>query len=64
MIEHNESNSECIVFFVSLQLAHPILESLKTTDKEWVVNLMYAFNSGNIAKFEDLKKAWVTQVRL
>lgn len=42
-------------------LAHPILESLKGTDKEWLVNLLYAFNSGNIAKFEELKKSWAAQ---
>lgn len=42
-------------------LAHPILESLKGTEREWLVNLLYAFNSGNIAKFDDLKKSWVTQ---
>ncbi|KAJ8315045.1 hypothetical protein KUTeg_007196 [Tegillarca granosa] len=43
------------------KLAHPILESLKGTDKDWLVDLLYAFNSGNIAKFEDLKKKWATQ---
>ncbi len=44
------------------QLAHPVLESLKGTDKDWLVALLYAFNSGNIAKFEELKKGWATQV--
>jgi len=42
-------------------LAHPILDSLKNTEKQWVVDLMYAFNSGNITKFDELKKSWVTQ---
>ncbi|KAL3883921.1 hypothetical protein ACJMK2_030147 [Sinanodonta woodiana] len=42
-------------------LAHPILESLKNTDKEWLVHLLYAFNSGNITKFDELKKQWSTQ---
>ena len=51
------------MIFIMFQLAHPILESLKGTDKEWLVNLMYAFNSGNISKFDDLKKSWSTQVR-
>ena len=51
------------MFGFLFQLAHPILESLKGTDKEWLVNLMYAFNSGNISKFDDLKKSWGTQVR-
>lgn len=39
-------------------LAHPILDSLKNTEKEWVITLLYAFNSGNISKFDDLKKNW------
>nr|KAG5694100.1 hypothetical protein BaRGS_033719 [Batillaria attramentaria] len=42
-------------------LAHDILLSLKNTDKEWLVDLLYAFNSGNIAKFDELKKFWGTQ---
>lgn len=42
-------------------LAHPILESLTNTDKDWVVKLMYAFNSGNISKFDDLRKHWQKQ---
>lgn len=45
-----------------LQLAHKILESLKGTEREWLVNLLYAFNSGNINKFDDLKKFWGQQV--
>lgn len=42
-------------------LAHDVLLSLKGTDKEWLVDLLYAFNSGNISKFEELKKFWATQ---
>lgn len=42
-------------------LAHDILLSLKNSDKEWLVELLYAFNSGNISKFEDLKKFWTQQ---
>lgn len=34
----------------SLQLAHPILESLKDTENAWVVDLLKAFNSGDIKK--------------
>jgi 26S proteasome regulatory subunit N9 len=29
---------------------HPILESLKGTENEWLVELLKAFNSGNITK--------------
>ncbi|KAK6194798.1 hypothetical protein SNE40_000353 [Patella caerulea] len=42
-------------------LAHPILENLKKSERAWLVDLMYAFNSGNIAKFDDLKKQWQGQ---
>ena len=28
------------------QLAHPILDCLRGGEKEWLVNLLYAFNSG------------------
>ncbi|XP_052708231.1 26S proteasome non-ATPase regulatory subunit 13-like [Crassostrea angulata] len=42
-------------------LAHPILESLKSTDKAWLTELLYTFNSGNIPKFDELKKIWATQ---
>ena len=33
-------------------LAHPILDAVKQTDKQWIVDLLYAFNSGDIPKFE------------
>ncbi|KAF8789120.1 26S proteasome non-ATPase regulatory subunit like protein [Argiope bruennichi] len=45
-------------------LAHPILNSLKGTSKEWVVDLLYTFNSGNLGKYEDLRKLWSTQADL
>jgi len=34
-------------------LAHPILDAVRNTDKQWIVDLLYAFNSGDIAKFND-----------
>ena len=34
------------VGILPLQLAHPILNSLKDTDKQWLVDLLYAFNAG------------------
>ena len=36
------------IFFclISFQLAHPILESLKGTQHGWLIELLYAFNSG------------------
>ncbi|XP_057657286.1 26S proteasome non-ATPase regulatory subunit 13 [Diorhabda carinulata] len=39
-------------------LAHPVLESLKSTENAWLVELLYAFNSGNINKFEAMKPQW------
>ena len=38
-----------------------MLESLKGTDKNWLVDLLYAFNSGNLAKFDALKSKWSAQ---
>ncbi|KAK3830169.1 MAG: hypothetical protein JOS17DRAFT_747165 [Linnemannia elongata] len=35
-------------------LMHPILESLVGTEREWLKNLLFAFNSGDIGKFEAL----------
>ncbi|KAJ2706311.1 26S proteasome regulatory subunit [Coemansia sp. IMI 203386] len=35
-------------------LSHQILDSLRGTEHEWMVELLLAFNSGNIGKFESL----------
>ncbi|KAF9918736.1 26S proteasome regulatory subunit [Lobosporangium transversale] len=35
-------------------LMHPVLESLVGTEREWLKNLLFAFNSGDIGKFEAL----------
>lgn len=43
-------------------LAHPVLESLKTSpDIMWLIELLFAFNSGNITKFEQLTQFWKNQ---
>lgn len=39
-------------------LAHPILESLKRYDTVWLIQLLYAFNAGDITKFESMKTKW------
>lgn len=39
-------------------LAHAILDSLSGTENEWLVELLQAFNSGDIEKFEVMKKHW------
>lgn len=44
-----------MIFF---QLAHPVLESLKNSPRAWLTELLYAFNSGDIGKFEALKTQW------
>jgi len=41
-------------------LAHPILNTLKTTPNAWLVELLFAFNTGDIAKFEKMKPQWET----
>lgn len=33
-------------------LAHPVLESLRNSERRWLVDLLLAFNSGNMAQFE------------
>ncbi|KAI4898521.1 hypothetical protein NFI96_013745 [Prochilodus magdalenae] len=42
-------------------LMHPVLESLRNTDKQWLIDTLYAFNSGNVVKFQALKSAWGQQ---
>jgi len=42
-------------------LAHKILESLQGTDNAWLTELLFAFNSGDVAKFRQLKPKWATQ---
>jgi 26S proteasome regulatory subunit N9 len=45
-------------------LAHPVLETLKSTDKAWLVDLLYAFNTGGIVRFEQMKPQWMNIVDL
>ncbi|XP_076819396.1 26S proteasome non-ATPase regulatory subunit 13-like [Clavelina lepadiformis] len=42
-------------------LQHPILDSLKGTNKQWLIDLLFAFNSGNIEKMDALKGYWSAQ---
>ncbi|XP_076242529.1 regulatory particle non-ATPase 9 [Calliopsis andreniformis] len=39
-------------------LAHPVLQSLKNTTNAWLIDLLQAFNAGNIAALEGLKPQW------
>ncbi len=47
---------------LSLQLMHPVLETLRNTDKQWLIDTLYAFNGGNVEKFQGFKSAWGQQV--
>lgn len=40
----------------------PVLESLRGTDRQWLIDTLYAFNSGNVEQFQTLKAAWGQQV--
>ncbi|KAK6472656.1 26S proteasome non-ATPase regulatory subunit 13-like [Huso huso] len=42
-------------------LMHPVLESLRSTDKQWLIDTLYAFNSGNVETFQSFKTAWGQQ---
>lgn len=46
------------IYNIGELLAHPILESLKGTENQWLVELLQAFNTGNIIKFEQMKPQW------
>uniref|UniRef100_A0A7N9IA48 Proteasome 26S subunit, non-ATPase 13 n=1 Tax=Macaca fascicularis TaxID=9541 RepID=A0A7N9IA48_MACFA len=52
------------VFNFGELLMHPVLESLRNTDRQWLIDTLYAFNSGNVERFQTLKTAWGQQVWL
>ena len=41
---------------------HPILESLNGTQDQWLVDLLFAFNRGDLEKFDNVKTLWTQQV--
>jgi len=43
-------------------LAHPVLKSLQGTHREWLVHFLYAFNSGDIQQFENMKISHKTEI--
>jgi len=45
-------------------LAHPILDDLKGTEKDWIVKVLLAFNSGDVRKFSAMKSQWANQADL
>ena len=48
----------------SIQLAHPVLESLKDQDESWLVELLFIMNAGDIAGFHKLRSKWSSQADL
>ncbi|KAJ8687443.1 hypothetical protein QAD02_023237 [Eretmocerus hayati] len=46
------------VYNIGELLAHPVLESLKGTPNSWLIDLLQAFNAGDIAALEKLKPQW------
>lgn len=42
-------------------LAHDVLKALEGTDEHWLIDLLLAFNTGNIEKFRQLESKWKTQ---
>lgn len=40
------------------QLAHPILKSLESTPEKWLVEILFAFNSGDMKKFHSMEPQW------
>jgi 26S proteasome regulatory subunit N9 len=42
-------------------LAHPILDSLRNTDKQWLVDLLLAFNTGDLMRMKGLEGSWKLQ---
>jgi len=45
-------------------LQHPILGSLNGTRDQWLVELLFAFNRGDLDKFEQLRPQWTQQADL
>jgi len=45
-------------------LAHEVLQSLKGTEHAWLIDLLLAFNCGDVAKFRALKPQWTKQTDL
>lgn len=46
------------IYNIGELLTHPIIESLKGTDNEWLISLLNAFNNGDLNKFEQMKPQW------
>lgn len=49
------------VFNFGELLAHPVVKYLKNPNDEWLLNLLCAFNQGDVAQFNALKESWGKQ---
>lgn len=52
------------VFNFGELLAHKVLESLKGTENAWLIDLLFVFNCGDVAKFRAMKSQWSSQADL
>jgi len=52
------------VFNFGELLAHKVLQSLKGTENAWLIDLLFVFNSGDVAKFRAMKAQWSSQADL
>jgi 26S proteasome regulatory subunit N9 len=59
--QHKSVSLLLVYLLFLLQLAHSVLESLKTQEQKWLVDLLFVMNSGDIAGFHQLKPKWSTQ---
>uniref|UniRef100_A0AC34RQ47 26S proteasome non-ATPase regulatory subunit 13 n=2 Tax=Panagrolaimus sp. JU765 TaxID=591449 RepID=A0AC34RQ47_9BILA len=39
-------------------LAHPILNALKGTNEQWLIDVLFSFNSGDLKKFREYEAKW------
>ncbi|CAI8044721.1 26S proteasome non-ATPase regulatory subunit 13 [Geodia barretti] len=42
-------------------LSHPVMDSLRGTERTWMAKLLKAFNAGDLCQFEDLRPFWEQQ---
>jgi 26S proteasome regulatory subunit N9 len=42
-------------------LQHPVLDALKNTREQWLIDLLQAFNIGDVDQYESLKSIWQAQ---
>jgi len=43
-------------------LEHPLIESLQGTENQWLADIIYAFNTGNITKWKELQNEYASKL--